>query len=117
MKLDAGRTRELRVFTPAELREIGVATIRALSDLLDELDIALAGPDLAAAANVAHRARNEALLVGAREMCDAFDQLERAARDIQVAHTRASEAAASARRLWPETRSAIAELARGDHEV
>jgi hypothetical protein len=112
MELDAARLSELRVFTAEERREISADAIRAIAELLDELDAAIASRQLAVAAEAAHRARNETLLVGARELCDAFTELEHSARHESKA--RAAQAARRARAVWPQTRAAIAELANQD---
>jgi HPt (histidine-containing phosphotransfer) domain-containing protein len=112
MELDAARLSELRVFTPDELREISADSIRAIDELLAELEQTLAGGQLAAVAEAAHRARNEALLVGARELCDAFVELEHSAR--REGGARARQAVDRARTVWPQTRAAIAALGAQD---
>jgi hypothetical protein len=115
MKLDAGRLSELRVFSEAELRRIGADAAKAIATQLQALDRALAAEDLAAAGEASHRARNETLLVGARELDEALAALQQAARDRQLERARA--AAARARSLWPPTRAALAELALAAHEA
>ena len=62
-------------------------------------------PDFAASAAGAHRARNETLLIGARELGEALLSVEVAARAGRASDVR--EAAAEARVLWPATREAI----------
>ena len=111
MQLDAARLRDLQVFSQNELEEIGRRAIDSISQQLDALDGALAGRDFAAAGEAAHRARNETLLVGARELGEAFQSVEdgaRAGRDSVV-----GEALATARALWPSTREAIARATYG----
>lgn len=105
MQLDAERLRDLRIFSKNELELIGRRAIDAISQQLDALDHALAGQDLAAARDAAHRARNETLLLGARELGDAFQSVEDAARAGNGSSAR--EAIAAARALWPSTREAI----------
>src|SRR5205807_2485649 len=75
------------------------------------LDRAVADGDLAAAAEAAHRARNETLLVGAGELSEAFQSVEDAARGMRGSSV--GEAVASARALWPPTREAIASATYG----
>lgn len=108
MQLDDGRVRDLSVFTAAELRPICLGVIGAVEEQLDVLARAREAQQLAVAAEAAHRARNEALIVGARELRDAFAALESAARAGEPA--RAHEAEQLVRELWPETRAAIAAL-------
>jgi hypothetical protein len=105
VQLDAGRLRDLEVFNETELRDIGRGAILALAEQLDALDGALAEGNLPAAAEAAHRARNETQLVGARELSDALGSVEDAARGGRDPLAR--EAAAAARSLWPSTRKAI----------
>ena len=105
MQLDAGRLRDQRIFTATEREEIGRRAIDAISQQLGALERAVAGRDLAAAAEAAHRARNETLLVGARELSEAFQSVEDAAREVSGSGV--DEAAAAARAVWPSTREAI----------
>jgi HPt (histidine-containing phosphotransfer) domain-containing protein len=108
MELDSTRTRELRVFSAAERRQISAASVRAIAGLLERLERELEAGDLETAAEDAHRARNETLLVGAGELGEAFTELERAARGGRAPV--AAQAAARARELWPATRELIAAL-------
>jgi HPt (histidine-containing phosphotransfer) domain-containing protein len=111
VQLDAERLRDLQVFNQKELEDIGRRAIDAISQQLDELDRAVGGQDLAAAGEAAHRARNEALLLGARELAEAFQSVEDATRaDLGSG---AAEAAVAARALWPPTREAIARATYG----
>jgi HPt (histidine-containing phosphotransfer) domain-containing protein len=110
MKLDAGR---LSVFSPAELSQIAIGAIEAVEEQFAVLDRALAAPDPVRAREAAHRARNEALLVGARELSEALDAIERALDERQLAAAR--DAMMRARALWPPTRDAI--VAVGDQGV
>jgi HPt (histidine-containing phosphotransfer) domain-containing protein len=103
--LDAARLAQLRVFNEEELRQIIADVIDAVAAQLKRLDDAFAARDLVNAAQAAHRGRNEALLVGARELCEAFTSVEEAARAGDM--SRARDAASAARELWPATRSAI----------
>lgn len=105
MQLDAGRLKDLEVFTEAELRDIGREAIRVLGEQLDAIDGGLAAGDLPGVAEAAHRARNETQLVGARELSEALGSIEDAIRDSDERLAR--EAAGAARTLWPSTREAI----------
>jgi HPt (histidine-containing phosphotransfer) domain-containing protein len=111
VQLDGKRLKDLQVFSPNELEAVGRRAIDSLSQQLDALDRAVAGQDLAAAAEVAHRARNETLLVGARELGEELQSIEDAAREGR--EQRAGEAIAAARALWPATREAIARATHG----
>jgi hypothetical protein len=102
---------DLEVFSREELEEIGRGSVDAISGQLEGIDRALAQRDLMVAGDAAHQARNEALLVGARELGEALQSVEAAARGGRTAEVR--EAAAAARALWPETREAIARATYG----
>jgi hypothetical protein len=106
--LDTERLAQLRVFSDAELRQITADVIEAVTAQLQGLHEALASRDLRTAADAAHRGRNEALLVGARELCEAFSSLEQAARGGDS--SQAEKAAQAAGELWPATRKAIARI-------
>ncbi len=103
--LDADRLAQLRVFSDLELRQIASGVIDAIAEQLRRVEQALPARDLVTAAEAAHRGRNETLLVGARELCDAFTALEEAARGGQLGA--ADDVAATVRGLWPGTRAAI----------
>lgn len=111
MQLDPGRLRTLEVFTEAELREIGLGSIRVLAEQFELVDRALADGNLSTVAEAAHRARNETQLVGALELSDALGSLEDAARAGD--DPRAREAVVAARALWPATREAIERATQG----
>jgi HPt (histidine-containing phosphotransfer) domain-containing protein len=106
VQLDAGRLGDLQVFSREELEEIGRRAIDVVSRELDAVDGAVARRDLDAAGEAAHRARNETLLVGARELAEALQVVEQAARAGR--ESLVGEAVATARALWPSTREAIA---------
>jgi hypothetical protein len=110
--LDADRLAQLRVFSRAELNEIATSAATVIADQLKQLDSALARGDLRTAADAAHRARNETLLVGARELTDGFADVERAARDGNPSRARAAAQRVNA--IWPATHDAIDRIASED---
>jgi HPt (histidine-containing phosphotransfer) domain-containing protein len=110
--LDADRLAQLRVFSQAELHVIAEGAATAIRDQLERLQGALAREDLTVVADAAHRARNETLLVGARELTHAFADLEQAAREGN-----SIAAGAAARQViagWPQTHDALDGIIRGD---
>lgn len=108
IELDRGRLEALTVFTPVELGEIAKGVIEGTAEVLDAIETGIESGDLAAVVQAAHRGRNEALLVGARELDGVFATLEAAARRSELQVMR--ESIASLRTLWPATRSAIERL-------
>lgn len=112
--LDAGRLAQLRVFTDGELRQITRGAIDSISEQLTRLGEALPAGELRSAAEAAHRGKNETLLVGARELCAAFTELEDRAREGNLQG--AERAAGIARGVWPQTRSAIERIVEGERQ-
>jgi HPt (histidine-containing phosphotransfer) domain-containing protein len=105
IELDRGRLEALTVFSADELSEIAEGVIQGTVEMIDAIDTALGRDDLPAVVQAAHRGRNEALLVGARELEGAFSAVEAAARRGQLEAL--TEAIESIGAVWPETRSAI----------
>jgi HPt (histidine-containing phosphotransfer) domain-containing protein len=106
VQLDTERLRDLEIFSQSELEVIGRRAIDEISRHLNAVDDAVAGQDLTVAGEAAHGARNEALLMGARELAEAFQSVEDAARAGDGSGV--GEAVGRARALWPSTREAIA---------
>ena len=75
----------------------------------DGVETAIAARDLAQTALVAHRCRNDALMVGARLMLEPLQRLEEAARagDLEGARTAAIEVSDA----LPETLQALEQVA------
>jgi HPt (histidine-containing phosphotransfer) domain-containing protein len=107
--LDADRLAQLRVFSEPERQAIAKGARAAIADQLDRVERALVASDLATAADAAHRARNETLLVGAKQLTTAFADLEQAARCGEQELARA--AAQQVNHIWPATQAAIEEIA------
>ncbi len=107
--LDAERLAQLRVFDQSEQRAIAGGAVRQIAQQLKLIDAALATGDERSAAQAAHGARNEALIMGALELCEALERLEQDVRRSDQAGARAAARAAHA--AWPATREAIAQLA------
>jgi hypothetical protein len=105
LALDADRLAQLRVFSDAERQAIAEGASTAITTQLDRVEHALASSDLGTVADAAHRARNETLLVGARQLTTAFADLERAARGGE--HELARAAADEVKAVWPATQVAI----------
>ncbi len=105
--LDPGRVADLEVvFSDAELGEMVAQMMATTEDLLDRLAVALAQHDVHGVTEAAHRGRNEALSVGARELDGAFAALETTAHDAR----QASAELEAVRALWPATRAAIGRM-------
>jgi hypothetical protein len=108
IKLDHARLEALTLFSDDELREIVDGVVASVADVRREIDAGMTVGDLAAVAQAAHRGRNEALLVGARELDAAFAAIEAAARHGRSADVHAGVATVAD--LWPPTSSAIGRI-------
>ena len=105
MQLDARRRRDRQIFSRTELERIGRGAIDVITVQLEAIERAMGEPGSCGSAAAAHRARNETLLIGARELGEALQSVEVAARAGRASDVR--EAAAEARAPWPATREAI----------
>jgi hypothetical protein len=105
IELDRARLEALALFNQTELREITVGVIRGASDALVAIAAGIETGDLAAVAQAAHRGRNEALVVGARDLDRAFGSIEVAARVGQLHDL--LEAAKTIQAVWSRTRVAL----------
>ncbi len=105
--IDRTRLDELQTLLGAELPEILAELTANLRRHAVVIDQALAVQDLERAARAAHDARNDALMVGARQLLPALERLEQAARACQ-----AQEADAEAIRLKALLPATVDELQR-----
>jgi HPt (histidine-containing phosphotransfer) domain-containing protein len=109
-ELDLNRLAELRDLLQADLPELVTQLATGISDALIRLSSALAADDLAAVADAAHAARNEALMLGAQGLLEALEAVELNAREQ---HSQAArEALARAHSIWPGVRAALQRVAR-----
>ncbi|MGH2914830.1 MAG: Hpt domain-containing protein [Solirubrobacteraceae bacterium] len=113
--LDLARLQELPGALGSTLPEIVSVLVSELSRALSDIDDAIAGEDLAAAAHAAHAARNSALMVDARPLLDRLAELERYARRGEL------PAAVTAHRAlgqaWTPLRAGLERAARDGRET
>ncbi len=110
--LDTDRLALMDLFTDAERQEIAAAMIESVEELLTRLPAAIESGDLEDAAEAAHMGLNEAAVVGAVELRDAFRELERACRSGELMLAR--EIRERVELLWPPTRQAVEDLGHRD---
>jgi hypothetical protein len=106
--LDPAQLDSLRVFTGDRCSELVAGMIEDTGKLVAELPAAVARDDFSAVVEAAHRGRNDALVVGAREFGDVFAVLQGAARKAQLGAVQ--EAVERLQAMWPATRAAIVDL-------
>jgi hypothetical protein len=103
--LDLDRLAELQDLLGTELSEIVATLLNELGRALSDIDAALAGRDLNAAALAAHAARNSALMIDAQPLLARLGELEACARredltSALAAHQYVSDA-------WPPLRRSL----------
>ncbi len=106
--LSAGALSELGVFSETERAEIVAEVLASLDGLIGRLAGPIEAGGAEQAVQLAHSARNDAWVVGARQLGQVLGELERCARagDLAGAGTAQGQLA----QLWPATRAAIAGL-------
>jgi HPt (histidine-containing phosphotransfer) domain-containing protein len=112
-ELDLEKLRDLEMALGQDLPTIAATLLAELSRSIDELDRAVAGDDLEAAALAAHAARNSALMLGGPVLLTALGQVEEGARrrDRPQIETGRQELA----RLWPRLRTGLEAVAKSGH--
>jgi len=103
---DAGRVAELQDALGADTEAILGSMLTSMRATIDRLEAAMAAGELDAAAQAAHRVRNDALMLSAAPLLAALTELEEAARAGEEAG--ANAALERVRLVWPPTRDALA---------
>ena len=109
---DLTRIAELQTVLGADTEKILASMLASMTKAIELAESALAAGELDDATGPAHRARNDALMLGAEQLLTALTELEAAARDADQA--RAAAALARVREVWPPTRHELAAIA-GSH--
>jgi HPt (histidine-containing phosphotransfer) domain-containing protein len=104
--IDLGRIGELEEAMGADAAAIVSSMLQNMTAAIDELELAMAAGDLDRATQAAHRCRNDALMLGARQLLTALTELEVATRGAD--ESGASDALARVRLAWPPTRDELA---------
>ena len=107
---DLERITELQEVMGADARTILVSMLASMTNAVDEVEAGLAAGDLDRVTQAAHRCRNDALMLGAKQLQEALTAIEAAARDHDG--SRAREATSRLRAVWPATREQLAEASR-----
>ena len=104
--IDLGRVGELEEVMGADAVAIVSSMLENMTVAIDELELAMAAGDLDRATQAAHRCRNDALMLGARQLLSALTELEAATRAANEAA--AADALARVKEIWPPTRDELA---------
>lgn len=93
----------------AEAGAIVATMLRSMTSAIEQVESATAAGELDQATRAAHAARNDALMVGARQLQEALSELEAATRNWDG--DRAHVALERIREVWPPTRDGLAAVA------
>jgi hypothetical protein len=107
---DLTRIEELQTVLGADTDKILGSMLASMTQAVEQAQRAVATGELGDATGPAHRARNDALMLGADQLQTALTDLEAASRDFDAA--RAAAALERLREVWPPTRDELASIAR-----
>lgn len=103
---DLEQIRRLGDVIGTEAGAIVASMLTSMTEAIEQAESALAAGDFDRAGRAAHRCRNDALMLGARELLNALRDLESAARDCDEA--RCGIAFDRLRAVWAPTRDELA---------
>jgi HPt (histidine-containing phosphotransfer) domain-containing protein len=109
---DLKRIEELQAVLGADTENILASMLTSMTTAIELAERALAAGELEDATGPTHRARNDALMLGAEQLLSVLTELEAATRADDG--TRADAALARLRDVWPPTRHELAAMA-GSH--
>jgi HPt (histidine-containing phosphotransfer) domain-containing protein len=109
LELDLTRLARIREVLGVELSELIGGMLDTMHVAIDQAELAMSTGDLEGAAKAAHACRNDALMLGAKELLAALESLEQAARSGNRAG--ADQALVSLRTIWPLTRDELMKIA------
>jgi HPt (histidine-containing phosphotransfer) domain-containing protein len=109
---DLSRIEELQTVLGADTEKILASMLASMTKAIELAESALAAGELDQATGPTHRARNDALMLGAAQLQAALTELEAATRDFD--EPRAATALERLREVWPPTRHELAAIA-GSH--
>jgi len=104
--VDLGRIGELEDVMGADAVAIVSSMLENMTAAIDELERAMGAGELDRATQAAHRCRNDALMLGARQLLGALTELEAATRAAD--ESGAGAALARVKEVWPPTRDELA---------
>jgi HPt (histidine-containing phosphotransfer) domain-containing protein len=108
--LDLERIAEVSRLIGSDLEGMLISLVQSMARSIEDLERAIADADLEGATQAAHRCRNDALIVGARELLAALTSLEAHSRNLQLGPAR--DALEPVRRAWPAARAELERAAR-----
>ena len=109
VELELERLVQIQEVMGARLPEILSGIVRTLTAAIEQLEAAMGSGELERAAKAAHAARNDALMIGAKQLLTSLTDVEIAARDGRSED--ASQALSGVRDAWPRTRDELQRIA------
>jgi HPt (histidine-containing phosphotransfer) domain-containing protein len=106
---DLARIAELQDALGSDAESILGSMLKSMTAAIERLEPAVAAGELDQATQAAHRARNDALMLGAGQLQQVLTELEAATRDGDEARARA--ALELVEEVWPPTRDGLAAAA------
>jgi hypothetical protein len=111
VELELERLAQIQEVMGTGLQEIVSGMVETMTTAIVQVEEAMQAGALDRAAKAAHACRNDALMVGAKQLLAALTGLETAARDRREDVARAELVAL--RESWPQTREALVRVATG----
>jgi len=105
VELELQRVAELQSVIGATLPEILAGMVISMSTAIDQVEEAMRAGELDRVAKAAHACRNDAMMVGAKQLLAALTEIENAARSGEL--SLAQRALIAMRETWPETRDEL----------
>ena len=109
VELDLTRLDQVVDVLGTTVPDIVAGILSSLTETIATLNSQLDDDQLELAARSAHTCRNDALLVGARALLAALNEIEQAARGGRLDAARSAQLALN--EVWPDTRAALAAIA------
>jgi HPt (histidine-containing phosphotransfer) domain-containing protein len=109
-EFDLARIAELQQVMGADAATIIASMLASMTSAIEEVETALDAGNLDRVTQAAHRCRNDALMLGAKQLQEALTAIEAATRDHD--ESRAREALTGLRAVWPSTRERLVEASR-----
>jgi HPt (histidine-containing phosphotransfer) domain-containing protein len=106
--VDPGRIAQLEEILGSEAGTMVSSMLASLTTSIERLEDTMAAGELEPAIQLAHAARNDALMLGADRLQAALSEFELAARDADAVRSR--DALERVRAVWPPTRAQLAAI-------
>ena len=105
IELELGRLAQIQEVMGTAVPELVGGMLETMRAAIEQVELAMSAGRLDHAAKAAHACRNDALMVGARQLLVALTELETAARSELAQDTRT--ALDALRQAWPPTREEL----------